>query len=119
MTDLLTLEDLTLWMRLGITAEERQAEQRVLVSVTMPFDSSKAGRSDELSDTINYADVAAALRSLASIERNTVERLAEDIAAMLLSRFPLPSVMVTVKKFPLPDCKQISLTIERGRITGN
>ena len=115
MTDVIAIDDLALWLRLGITEQERAAEQCVLVSVSMPVDYSKAGRTDDLADTIDYAAVAADIRALAKTERKTVEKLAEDIAAAVLRSRPLSSVTVTVRKFPLPDAKGVSLTITRAR----
>ena len=56
---------------------------------------------------------AADIRALAKTERKTVEKLAEDIAAAVLRSRPLSSV--TVRKFPLPDAKGVSLTITRAR----
>ena len=75
MADLLTLTDLELWTRIGVKPEEREAEQRLLVSIDMTVDSRAAAKSDDVKKTINYFDVTQDVKSLAIKERKTIERL--------------------------------------------
>ncbi len=113
MTDLITLHELALHTHIGVTEEERKVGQQVSVTVVFPVDASIPGRSDALKDTVDYAAVADVVRGLAAGERATVERLAEDIAAAVLKAFALPTVTITVKKYPFRDAKGASLTITR------
>lgn len=111
--DLLTIEDIELWTRIGVPAAERQKEQRVLISVSFPVDAKATAKRDDLKGTINYSDVTRDIRTLAKKERKTVERLAEDIARMILRMYKPKNVTVTVRKFPLPGVREVAVTICR------
>ena len=64
--------------------------------------------------TIDYAAVCEALKTLAAARpRKLVETLAEEIAADLLSRFPIRHVAVEVRKFILPETDYVAIRIER------
>jgi len=87
----------------GVLAEERRRPQPFRVDVTLRRDLSAAGRSDDLSDTVNYAEVAAiAVAVLTGPPRNLIERLAEEIADRLLNAFAVDEVEVRVHKPQAP-----------------
>ncbi|MBI3618464.1 dihydroneopterin aldolase [Candidatus Peregrinibacteria bacterium] len=113
MPDFLTITDLELWTRIGVTAEEREAEQRLLVTVAMECETSAAGASDSVDQSIDYVAVRNAIVELGKIERKTIERLAEDVASLVLEKFKPDAVEVTVKKFPCGDTGEVSIAIER------
>ena len=115
MADTLSITDLELWTRIGVPREEREAEQRVLVTIEMSLDTRAAAQSDDVKKSINYVDVAEDLRALAKTERKTIERLAEDIAGMILEKHGAKHVAVTVKKFALPGAAHVSITIARAQ----
>ncbi len=69
----------------------------------MTFDLARAGASDDLRDTISYSDVYRAAREIVEgTSYHLIEELAEQNAAMVLSRFPAQAVLVRVKKEPPP-----------------
>ncbi|MBI1812696.1 dihydroneopterin aldolase [Candidatus Peregrinibacteria bacterium] len=113
--DRLTISDLELWTRIGVTAGEREAEQRILISIVMTLDVAKAAEHDDVKDTIDYLAVRNAILDLGRIGRKTVERLAEDIATLILERFKPDSVEVAVKKFPFSATREVSIRIQRNR----
>ena len=113
MNDLLTISDIELRTHIGVPEEERAQEQRLLVSIVMHIDTKKAGESDDLSKTINYEKVRFDVLDLAKKERKLIESFAEDIATMILNEHDAYNVTVTVKKFILPDTKEVSITIQR------
>lgn len=113
--DTLELRDIELWLRIGITEQERAHPQRLFASVTMYCDTSRAGRSDRLADSIDYASVAAVVSRAAELECETIEFLAESLAGEILSGFSLTAVGITVKKYPLPQVREVSISIVRSR----
>ena len=113
MSDLLTISDLELWTCIGVTAEERETEQRLLLTIEMTVDSRRAAKTDDVKKTVNYCDVAKDIRSLARTERKTIERLAEDIAQMVQRKHAVSAVTVTVKKFTIPGTEDVSVRIVR------
>ncbi len=115
MNDTLSITDLVILTPLGITDTERATPQKVLVTVEMEMDAKEVAREDDLNAGIDYAAVAEHIRMLAGTERKTMERLAEDIATMILERCEPASVRVTVKKFVLSDAADARITILRKR----
>lgn len=87
----------------GVFPEERRDGQEFVVDLDLGVDLARPGRSDDLSHTINYAEVAE--RVLARIEGDPVdliETLAESIAADVLARPLVEWVAVTVHKPEAP-----------------
>ena len=113
MNDLLTITDLELWTRIGVPLGERQAEQRLLVTVEMACDVSAAAKTDDVKKFIDYAGVTEDLKTLARTERKTIERFAEDVAQMILKKHGADAVSVSVKKFAIPGAKNVHVTIHR------
>ncbi len=114
-TDLLTITDLELWAHIGVPKEERETEQRLLVTIEMSLDAKAAAKSDDVKKSINYVDVTGDLKKLAMTERKTIERFAEDAAQMILKKHRPTSVTVTVKKFAVPGTESVSVRITRTR----
>jgi FolB domain-containing protein len=115
MSDLIRIEELELWTRIGVPAEERVKEQRVLVSCSVFLSTKEAAKTDDHHRSTDYAALIEGIRKLAMTERKTIERLAEDIAALCLEERNIEAAEVTVKKFPFPDVKEVSVTIERRK----
>ncbi|NOS68100.1 MAG: dihydroneopterin aldolase [Candidatus Peribacteraceae bacterium] len=115
MSDLLTITDLELWTHIGVPKEERETEQRILVTVEMEIDAKAAAKSDDVKKSVNYSDVTNDLKELAKKERKTIERFAEDVAQMILKKYKTTAVTVTVKKFAIPGARHVTLTIIRTK----
>lgn len=113
MPDTIALSHIELWTRIGVLEEERRNEQCIRVTVELSLNTRAAGTSDDIGKTIDYDAVARAVRALGKTERKTLEKLAEDIAAMLLNDFHPESVTVTVGKRIIPGMKEASVTIRR------
>jgi dihydroneopterin aldolase len=79
----------------------------------------EAGKSDDLSKTINYADVAALIhKRIIGEPVNLLERLAQLIAEDIINNFDINEVEVTVHKpqapIPIPFT-DVSVSIKRKR----
>ncbi len=76
----LSIEDLTLQVRLGCTAEERWRPQEVRLSVEFRFEGAPGGfTSDRLDETVCYARVSDALKAhIESREYHLIEKIAAD-----------------------------------------
>ncbi len=119
LTDRITISGIRARGFHGVFGHERRDGQDFVVDVVLEVDLRRAGRSDDLADTVSYADVAAAV--VARIEgepRDLIERLAADIAADALGDPRVESVEVTVHK---PDAPvgvafgDVSVTVRRRR----
>ncbi|MFY0546309.1 dihydroneopterin aldolase [Brevibacillus sp. H7] len=83
----------------GVFEAEAQLGQRFFVDLEMSLDLSKAGESDDLNDTVNYADIFTHVQQIVEGERyKLVEALAARIADQLLAAFPIAEVKVRVTK---------------------
>ncbi len=75
--------------RQGTTPEERERENDYLVDVSVHADLRDAVESDDVSKAIDISAIAGTVReTMAARPRALVERMAADVAASLLARFP-------------------------------
>lgn len=83
----------------GVFAAEAELGQRFYVDLELSLDLSKAGASDDLNDTINYAEIFTCVQQIVEGERfKLVEALTANIAEKLLRQFPLQEARVKVTK---------------------
>ena len=110
----ITIVDLEVFFSVGVTDEERAKPQRLLVTVDMESDFSFAAKTDRITRTIDYYQVAQqVLKYGEGRSWKLIEKLASDLADMVLSQFNPESVMVEVKKFPLPQASYVSVSITK------
>ena len=112
----IAIVDLEVHFNVGATDAERAKPQRLLLSVDLEFDFSAAAMNDRLTRTIDYYAVAQAL--LRYGEGRTwklIEKLATDIADLVLAEFRPAAVTVEVKKFPIPQARYVSVTVTKGQ----
>jgi dihydroneopterin aldolase len=112
----ISIVDLEVFCRVGVPDAERAQPQRLLLTVEMDFDFSKAAKSDGITDTIDY--FAASQRLLKFGDGRSwklIEKLAADIADMILTEFKPQSVAVEIKKFPVPQARHVSVVCTRKR----
>ena len=85
---------------LGVTEEERRKRQQIKVQLEFIFDPSLPARSDNVKDTVDYAEVFLILGSV--VRRSSfhlLEALAREIVSVLLKKHPLvQSITVRVSK---------------------
>ncbi|WP_289142413.1 dihydroneopterin aldolase [uncultured Brevibacillus sp.] len=89
----------------GVYGAEAELGQRFMVDLELSIDLSRAGASDDLHDTVNYAEIFTCVQKVVEGERyNLVERLTTEVARQLFTQFPLVEVKVKVTK-PNPPIK--------------
>jgi len=116
--DCMRIENLEVFANHGVFEEEANLGQKFLVSASMYFDASAAGKTDDLSKSVNYADTCAEITQWMKTNRcKLIETVAERLATKLLTdNRIIREVKVTVKKpwapigLPL-EC--VSITIDR------
>ncbi|MBR7059742.1 MAG: dihydroneopterin aldolase [Neisseriaceae bacterium] len=114
--DILFLHGIKIKSILGVFAWEQVALQTLLLDLDLTLPNSRAGRTDDIEDTIDYADLISRLRSYTqTCSHQLLESLAEDIADFLMREFNLPQVKVRlVKPGILNDVAQVGIEIVRG-----
>ena len=114
--DTITICDLQVHFRVGVTDLERARPQRLLITVEMEKPLASAAASDDLADTIDYFAVCQRLLHFGDDRHwRLIESLAGDIAATLLDEFTPDQVTVTVKKFVIPETRHVAVTVFRAR----
>jgi dihydroneopterin aldolase len=103
-SDEILLEGMHFYAYHGVNPEERALGQRFTVDVTLAADLRRAGRSDDLGDTVSYSAVYKLVRGIVEGEpRQLIEAVAEAIAVEILTNFPpVQRVSVTVRKPEVP-----------------
>lgn len=115
--DQIFIKDLLIRGVIGISAHEREQPQDILVNVMIFSDISKAGKSDNVEDSVNYRTVAKKiLAHVEKIQRYTVEALATDISDLVLAEPNVESVRVRVEKpGAVRFSKSVGVEIERNQ----
>jgi dihydroneopterin aldolase len=100
--DVILLEGIEVPAALGVSSAERRMRRLVRIDVELECDVGRAGRTDRLAHTSNYAEIYRAVEGVATgQEHRLVEALAERVADVLLSSFAIEGCTVTVRK-PTP-----------------
>lgn len=118
MTDRIVLEGVRATGYHGVLDFEKHDGQLFVVDVTLELDLGPAGRSDDLSRTVSYAEVADdVVRRITGPSFDLIERLAEVIAEDVLRRDLVEAVEVTVHKPDAPvgqPFSDVRVCVRRG-----
>ena len=111
----LFVRDLVLPCRIGVHRHERDAPQRVRVSVELDIRDISAPGQDAIDEVVSYDDVVAGIRQLVGSEHiNLVESLAERIVEFCLEDERVARARVIVEKLDvLGDDTTVGVEIER------
>ncbi|HEX3648648.1 MAG TPA: dihydroneopterin aldolase [Pseudonocardiaceae bacterium] len=122
MTDRVTLTGLRVRGRHGVFEHERRDGQDFLVDVTVWIDLEQAAATDELSDTLNYGELAERAAAIVGGEpRNLIETVAAEVADSVMRDERAHAVEVTIHKpsAPIPlTFADVSVTARRSRRGG-
>ena len=110
----ISIVDLEVFYRVGVPDEERAKPQRLLLTIELEFDFAGAAASDRIEDTINYRAITDDLLQFGEGRAwNLIEKLAADIADLLLKAYQPQSVKVEVKKFIIPQARHVAVAMSR------
>ena len=97
--DKIFIRELALRCIIGIYPEERCEKQDIVINVEIHCDLHKAGRSDDLMDTVDYKAIKKAILKLVEESQFLlIESLAENIADLALEDKKVQQVVVTIDK---------------------
>lgn len=106
------IKDLEVFYRVGVPEEERAQPQRLLITVEMEHDFSEAAKSDDLTKTIDYFAVAQRLLRFGEGRSwKLIEKLASDIAGVVMQEFYASGVAVEIKKFIIPEAQFVAVQL--------
>lgn len=115
--DRIVIRDLKVSCIIGIEPKERDIKQNVLINIAMSCNLERAGRSDQISDTVDYKTLKNELVEFVERSRfNLIERLGEGVADICLNNRLVDSVRVTVDKpGALTGARSVAIEIVRPK----
>lgn len=117
--DCIRLHNMIFYGYHGVSAAEKEMGQRFALDLAMYIDLREAGRKDDLKHTVNYAEVYNCVKQLVEEYKfNLLEALAEAIAALIMQRFPIERIAVSIRKPSAPVVgifDYVEVSIERER----
>ncbi len=97
--DKITIHDIELRCIVGVYPEERHEKQDVVVTVTLHADLTRAGKSDDVNDTVDYKSVKKTIVDMVeSSSYQLIEALAQAVADACLAFDGVERVDVRVEK---------------------
>ena len=116
--DIVYIKQLEIETIIGINDWERKVRQKVCIDLEMATDTRKAGKTDNIDDTLNYKVIAKRIiKFVESSKFLLIEALAENVAAILLEEFQVPWLKLTLSKpGAIRGSRDVGVVIERGRI---
>ena len=111
----ISIVDLEVFYHVGVPDSERAQPQRLLLTVVLESDFlAAAANADAIADTIDYFAVTQRLLKFGEGRSwKLIEKLAADIANIVMTEFKPPAVSVEVKKFIIPQARYVSVSIEK------
>lgn len=93
------ISDLKVNCIIGIYPFERNIEQDLYIDLTITHDFKNAHKSENVNDTIDYANLAESITNLGiSKKYQLIETYAEDAASLVLTQFKVDSITIKIKK---------------------
>ncbi len=93
----------------GVLPQEREVGAFFYLDLKLKTDFSKAAENDQLTDTVSYADIYAAVKEEMEIPSQLLEHVSQRIACRIFRDFPrIKSIELALKKEnpPMGACAQ-------------
>ncbi|MCB5302367.1 bifunctional dihydroneopterin aldolase/7,8-dihydroneopterin epimerase [Yersinia bercovieri] len=115
--DIVFIEELSVITTIGVYDWEQTIQQKLVFDIEMGWDNRKAAVSDDVNDCLSYADISDSIIKHVELQRFAlVERVAEEVAELLLQRFKSPWVRIKVSKpGAVAQARNVGVVIERGQ----
>lgn len=116
MQDIIFINELRIETVIGIFDWERLIKQTVILDIELATDIRKAAESDHIDDTIDYKTLTKTIIAFVEAsEFQLVERLAEEICALVRKEFGVPWIRLRLNKpGALRGARDVGILIERG-----
>jgi dihydroneopterin aldolase len=117
--DKIHIEQLDVFTRIGVPAEERANPQKLTVSISLWPYQQPSDLADRIDRAVNYSSVAEETKNFVRNQSvSLIETLADRLASHLLTSFPIQKVTIDLRKFALQDAKYVSVTVTRTTSVG-
>jgi len=114
--DIVYIRDLRIETIIGIYQWEREVKQTVSFDLEMAHVIRKAAATDDIAFALNYKSIAKRLiKFIEESEFLLVERMAEEVAGIVMNEFNVPWLRLRVSKpGALRGSQDVGIVIERG-----
>lgn len=113
-SDEIVIEELELFVRVGVPEAERATPQRLTVSLRLEPRTNFHNLGDDLGRTVDYAAVCREIEGFVRDRTDRlIETLADAIAAHLIGHFALAKVELELRKYILPQTKYVAVRVAR------
>ena len=118
--DRIIIKGLKLYAFHGVNPEEKENGQDFILDISAYLPLAKAGKTDNLEDTVSYATIIKLTRAVFTAEKyDLIETAARKVAAEILKTFDMiESITVTLKKPDAPikaDFDYVAVEISLSR----
>lgn len=117
MNDKVVIEGLSVMTTVGVYDWEQHIKQKVVLDVIMDWNNKLAGKSDDINDCLNYAEVSQTIVNFLNHNRFfLIEKIAEEVAELVMNHFLISKVKVKVSKpGAVTAANNVAVIIERTR----
>lgn len=115
--DKVFIEQLEVITTIGVYDWEQTIKQKLVLDIEMAHDNRPAGKSDDVADALDYASVSeVVLNHIESGRFLLVERVAEEVAELIMARFNVPWIKIRLTKpGAVPQARGVGVIIERSQ----
>lgn len=115
--DIVFIQGLEVITTIGVYDWEKGIKQKLILNLEMAHDNRPAGLSDNVEDALDYAKVSQAVLTHIETGRfELVERVAEEVAALIMQEFNVPWIKVhLIKPGAVVQAQGVGVIIERGK----
>ena len=82
------IKDLRLHAYHGVMEQERTVGNDYVINIAVDYPIDNAGTTDDVRDTLNYAELADIIKAEMSVPSNLIEHVAQRIVATIRARYP-------------------------------
>jgi len=115
--DKVFIKGLSIQTTIGFFQWEKEIKQTLVIDLAMGWDTAKAALNDELTKTLDYADISVAVEKFANDNPvDLIETLAERLASYLMSQYHIPWLKLSIgKPGAVHNAQTVGVEIERGK----
>jgi dihydroneopterin aldolase len=119
--DKVYIEGLSIQTTIGFFQWEKEIKQTLVIDLVMGWNTAKAAENDELSKTLDYADISVKIAEFSNDNPvDLIETLAERLAKFLMETYHIPWLKLKVAKpNAVHNAITVGVEIERGSQENN
>lgn len=116
--DKIFINGLSIQTTIGFFEWEKQIKQTLVFDLVLGWDIKKAALNDELSETLDYAEISTEIERFANANPvDLLETLAERLAQYLMDKYNIPWLTLKIHKpNAVHNAASVGVEIERGSL---